>query len=72
MKRELNCLEEDFIIVDKELGLDFDCEIDDLEFDDESWCRSFYKKVVRVYDECSDLEDFKNEVNKIYNKDSIW
>jgi hypothetical protein len=72
MKRELSCLEEDFKIVDKELEMDFNCEIEDLEFDDESWCRRFYKKVVKVYDECSDLEDFKNEVNKIYNKDSIW
>ena len=72
MKRELSCLEEDFKIVDKELEMCFDCEIEDLEYDDDSWSRRFYKKVVNVYDECEDLEDFKNEVNKIYNKDSIW
>ena len=34
MKRELSNLNDDFEIVDKELKLCFDCDIDDLEFDD--------------------------------------
>jgi hypothetical protein len=72
MKKELSNLNNDFKIVDKELELCFDCDIDDLEFDDEGWNRSFYKKVVKIYDKSSDLEDFKNKVNKIYNNNSIW
>jgi hypothetical protein len=72
MKRELDCLEEDFKIVDKELGLDFDCEIDELEFDDEDWVRSFYNDVVDCYDECNDLDEFKERVNEIYDNNSVW
>ena len=72
MKRELSNLNDDFEIVDKELELCFDCDIDDLEFDDEGWVRNFYNEVVDCYDECSDLEEFKERVNEIYDNNSVW
>jgi hypothetical protein len=72
MKRELSNLNDDFEIVDKELELCFDCDIDDLENDDEGWVRSFYNDVVDCYDECEDLEEFKDRVNEIYDDKSVW
>jgi hypothetical protein len=72
MKRELSDLNDDFKIVDEELGLGFDCDIDDLENDDEGWVRSFYNDVVDCYDECEDLEEFKDRVNEIYDDNSVW
>jgi hypothetical protein len=71
MKRELSNLNDDFKIVDKELELDFNCDIDILEFGDEDWERSFYNDVVDCYDECEDLEEFKERVNEIYDDNSV-
>jgi hypothetical protein len=51
MKRELSNLNDDFVIVDKELELCFDCDIDDLENDDEGWVREFYNEVLDCYDD---------------------
>ena len=72
MKRELSNLNDDFKIVDKELELDFDCDIDDLEYGDESWERSLYNDVVDCYDECDDLEEFKDRVSEIYDDNSVF
>lgn len=72
MKRELSNLNDDFKIVDKELELDFDCDIDVLEYGDESWERSFYNDVVDCYDECDDLEEFKDRVSEIYDDNSVF
>jgi hypothetical protein len=58
MKRELSNVNDDFKIVDKELELDFDCNIDNLENGDENWERSFYNDVINCYDECENLERF--------------
>lgn len=72
MKRELSNLNDDFEIVDKELELCFDCDIDDLENDDENWVRNFYNEVVDCYYECNDLEEFKDKVSEIYDDNSVW
>jgi hypothetical protein len=72
MKRELSNLNDDFKIVDKELELDFNCDIDILEFGDEDWEKSFYNDVVDCYDECEDLEEFKERVNEIYDDNSVF
>lgn len=72
MKRKLSNLNDDFGIVDKELELCFDCNINDLEFDDEGWVREFYNEVVDCYDECNDLEEFKDKVSEIYDNNSVW
>ena len=69
---KLSNLNDDFKIVDKELGLDFDCDFDDLEFDDEGWVREFYNEVVNCYNECNDLNEFKDKVNEIYDDNSVW
>jgi hypothetical protein len=72
MKRELSNLNDDFEIVDKELELCFDCYFDVLGFDDEGWVRNFYEEVVDCYNECNDLEEFKDRVREIYDDNSVW
>jgi hypothetical protein len=72
LKRELSNLNDDFKIVDEELELCFDCDIDDLENGDESWERSFYNDMVDCYDECENLEEFKDRVSEIYENNSVW
>jgi hypothetical protein len=72
MKRELSNINDDFKIIDKELELDFNCDIDILEFGDEDWERSFYNDVVDCYDECDNLEEFKDRVSEIYDDNSVW
>ena len=72
MKRELSNLNDDFEIVDKELELGFDCYFDVLEFDDEGWVRNFYEEVVDCYNECNDLEEFKDRVREIYDDNNVW
>ena len=70
--KKLSNLNDDFGIVDKELELCFDCDIDDLENDDEGWVRKFYNEVVDCYSECNDLEEFKDKVSEIYDDNSVW
>ena len=72
MKRELSNVNDDFKIVDKELELDFYCDIDDLENGDENCERSFYNDVINCYDECENLEEFKDRVSEIYDDNSVW
>jgi hypothetical protein len=43
-----------------------------LENDDEGWVREFYNEVLDCYDECNDLEEFKDRVSEIYDDNSVW
>ena len=62
MKRELsgNCTD-DFKIIEKELRLRFN-SVEGLGLYSRSWCGNFYGKVNDLYNECSNLEEFKRRV----------
>jgi hypothetical protein len=71
MKRELsgNCTD-DFKIIEKELRLRFNSD-KGLGLYSRNWCDNFYGEVDDLYTKCSDLEEFKKEVEGLSDKYNV-